>query len=168
MLLRLTKRQTSWESNDENIVYQAEFELGDGTPDLNVSTYDVPAYDAVAVVLEHCAAGNMERVPPRSHVDFSQGAVGAQVVATEENDWFTRARTTHREVRFATLEAVRAAIRETLLALQSGSSILVPVDRAVASSFLEELRAAGGEEWAEWERFFEAHPNGPRYRKLLK
>lgn len=156
LLLRVLRRKTSFEESDPNEILSAEFELGDGTPDLRPSVYDVNPRDVVAIVTQHSAGAGLDRVTaPREHPDLRPIHDGDVAQTPSDCDWFSEAKTAHREL----ILTSRDQLLRLIARLRECNRYPVTKDAVVAY-----LRLARDQ--PDWRNFFAYHAKGPRWQKL--
>ena len=161
ILLRISKRRTSWEERDARLVLDAEFrKKEDRSPDLRVSVYEVDDEHPIVVRAhsEHYANAELN---PRGmpNLDVS-GATVAPLVQSQDSIRFQFIRTVHREIRFADERELLAFIQRVLDSVEQRR-------RNVTNKELKSYVAGRlAEEDPEWTAFVRESPKGKRYGRL--
>ena len=153
-LLRVWKRRTSLEDDPSQILH-AEFERGDGSPDLRPSVYEVSPDEVTQVVTEHYAAAGCQDVSVgRPHPDLRpihEGAVEATPCGT---DWFALLEERHRELVLDSKQDLLALIGRPHRCRTYG------VSRAQWKAYVE-----GARDSPEWRTFFRFAARGAKWKK---
>jgi hypothetical protein len=128
---------------------EAEFFV-DGTPDLNLSVYDVSPSQVVRTFAEHNAsAGNL---PPTGRTNVDLSGAPAHIVVDELRGPFSLINSAHRELRFSDADSLREFVRYVRSDLDARAH---PVQSRELKAFVRERLAAGDPEWTS---FVEGQP----------
>lgn len=156
MLVRMIRRRSIVETTDVNEVRKAAFSERDGSPDLNVSTYETEIDRLVQLRTEHCAGASNDRPSGFGHLDVSGLRDG---VSTAGNDWFEYSNSAHRELKFADESELLAYIATVLAANCNCHDIETARCKAYLRDHADD---------PEWQRYFRDHPNGAAWLAMAK
>lgn len=155
LLLRVWKRRCSLEEEPSEIL-SAEFELGDGSPDLRPSVYEIDPSEVVQVVTQHYAAADCGSVTaPRDHPDLRPIHAGDVDATPSASHWFRFLDERHRELVLSSkqeLMTLIARLREC------------QTHRVTPQDWKTYLRSARNE--PDWQNFFQFAARGPKWKKL--
>jgi hypothetical protein len=127
-------------------------------PDTELSIYRTEHANCVQLRTEHCAGGGMDRPQECLNVDVSSLVSSPRQIS--ENKWFTYASNSHHVLDFKDPSELLGFIKR-LLELDEG--LRTHVTRSECKDYVKARVAAEDEEW---ERFFNAHPKGSKWRSL--
>ena len=144
ILLRISKRRTSWEEPDVETILRVEFSWN-STPELNVSVYEIPDNDTniVRAYAEHVVGARLDPPPkPSKHMD-AQGP-DVMPISVSGPGPFAFIRDAHREIEFedeGELRAFIAAIRDQV------SARTRKADKSDVRQYIKQRLADDDPEW---------------------
>lgn len=144
MLLRTSRRKTSWESATAfEDAFHTEF-CSRGSADLRPSVYEVAADEVVQVHAEHSASIPLD--PPRggTHLDC---AGHGYVVVSPGSSRFRRTRDSHRELIFTDENELITFLRGIVVRQEDRSHQTTKAD---VSGYVRQMITDNDEEWVEF------------------
>jgi hypothetical protein len=149
IVLRVSKRRTSWESRNVDEIVQTEFKTRDGVIDTEPSVYVLEAEseqtlrsDVVRVVAEHAASFLNDPPKGAKHVDLQGLANTARTPGTSR---FTFANARHHELAVGDVDALRGVIERAIADIDQRFH---PVDRDELIAYAAARIDADDPEWA--------------------
>jgi hypothetical protein len=149
LILRVSKRKTSWETRDVDNIVNTEFKDRDGGVDLVPSVYvldsahddDALRQDVVRVHAEH-AASFLQNPPKGARSIDLDGLVEPSPTPGETDFQFANSR--HHEVHLSSVDDLRALVQQTLSTLDTR---VRPVERDAMLGYAASKLAEQDAEW---------------------
>ncbi len=145
LLLRIARRNSSWESLSASDIYDAEFRRPDGAPDLNLSIYEFSDEKAmiVQVFAEHFASLLGPKPPNRTHVDL-RGSYRGPVLRIRGSGHFAFTRQAHRDLEFCDMNDILDLIDSVRASLDKS---MRRTERSEVEAYIRQRIELHDEEW---------------------
>lgn len=145
LLIRFSKRRTSWESTDASFICKSEFKDRNGNYDLRPSVYEIDDQEIVRTYAEHIAAIPIdpERGNGCSAVDFFLGS-SVKVEQTVGMKDFQLIFRQHRELVFSDKDEIETVISTIVDEIEARHW---KVSKSDVQNYARERLSAEDEEW---------------------